>query len=194
MDRIHRVETFVRYSLQKEHQAQEEKWNQGLESRFKYKVGDWVWALRVPRPNKDTLDTWWVGPGRIVARVGSHSYKVEIKDKQTMDYHSTFLKPYNDDPVGHTGVPLFWHQHHTYSTLLTNEGDQVARILGHKIERGTYLFWVEWKGSKEQEWVSSNAFFHGYSTIFMEYLQKTGLSGVIQEVLMDTRRGIEGGT
>ena len=80
------VEMIVRSFLEKEHHAQEERWKKGLESKFEYKPRDWVWALRVPRPNNDTLDTWWVGPGRIVARVGGHSYKVEIKERSNDGY------------------------------------------------------------------------------------------------------------
>ena len=57
------------------HKKQEISYNKEMHHiRYPYQIGDWVWVLRDPNPGK--METWWVGPCKVIKRVGEYSYQI----------------------------------------------------------------------------------------------------------------------
>ena len=78
------------------HKMAEARWNKKFAKlpRKEYQSGDWVWVLRNPNPGK--MESWWVGPTKIIKRIGDQSYQVSLEkehSKEIWDVHWDFLKP-----------------------------------------------------------------------------------------------------
>ena len=71
-----------------------------------FQVGDQVWYLR-PDGSGTKLDTRWIGPGKVTAKVGEHSYEIRIAPDSIIAAHATFLKKHKPDNFRGEGVPLW---------------------------------------------------------------------------------------
>ena len=101
-DRMSRVDQEVSKILEQEHKRAQMRINALRNSPKPYKVGDFVWVLR-PRtsPQTSKLDTWWMGPAKVLARLGESSYNVQVKPNMAVEVHASHLKPYvGDDCTG----------------------------------------------------------------------------------------------
>ena len=150
----------------------------------KYQSGDWVWVLRNPNPGK--MESWWVGPTKIVKRIGDQSYQVSLEkehSKEIWDVHWDFLKPYKSDWVSNTDVPLYFHKGTTHSTLIDGDYDMIEEICAHKFQDENLVFLVKWKNTNQKNWVKVNDLIHGCSKVLLSYAKEVGLKDQILENL-----------
>ena len=61
------------------HQKVKNSYNQDKKEMSSFQPGDIVWVLRPPSIGGNKMETWWLGPAKVVQRVGNTSYKVLIK-------------------------------------------------------------------------------------------------------------------
>ena len=78
MDRVEEMEKTVATTLNKVHLAAQRDTNRGRTARDPSKVGDRVWVLRPKGVGGNKISTWWIGPYKLVERVGESSFKVQI--------------------------------------------------------------------------------------------------------------------
>ena len=116
--RMEKIDSEVATKFNKLHMEQQNRVNAKRKSRTPFKVGDRVWALRPPPLQGHKLESWWLGPALILARVGNTSYRIQHKESETWDVHMDFLKPWVEDQVMGTAVPLFFYQGTTHPTSL----------------------------------------------------------------------------
>ena len=81
--------------LNREHKKAEEGINKNIWEFSFLKIGDKVWYRR-PENAGDKLDSKWLGPAKVVERIGDLSYVIEVKPGYTMKAHITYLKLYED--------------------------------------------------------------------------------------------------
>jgi hypothetical protein len=78
-------------------------------ARPPYKVGDYVWLMKPKSVGGVKISTWWLGPYKVVGRVGQNSYQLHVPREGTLDAHASQLKfCYWDLPSGpvlHMEVP-----------------------------------------------------------------------------------------
>ena len=92
------------------------------------------------------METWWVGPGRVVARVGESSYKVLHKPGEIWEVHRDWLKPWVMDQLMGTNMPLYYHRGTTKSTVVKEGEEEVKAILKHRMRDGKIEFLTRWAG------------------------------------------------
>jgi len=72
------VDRAVARVLNEKHAKQVGAANRGRVDPPALSIGDQIWYLRPP-DSGNKLDSRWIGPGRVTAREGEHSYVIEIK-------------------------------------------------------------------------------------------------------------------
>ena len=97
MSKMHHCDQRLAKYWNDTHLLAEKRWNQKFQflHRKDYQVWDWVWVLRNPNPGK--IETWWVGPAKLIQRLGDQSYQVTLSKGSTEEFHDVhweFLKPY----------------------------------------------------------------------------------------------------
>ena len=153
-----------------------------------YHPGDKVWWLRPSSTSVSKLDTLWVGPARVVKRVGELSYQIEVRPDVLHDVHHDQLKPFVDDAVDGTPLELF---HHTtgFQELDTEPGEwEVDKILRHgRKSNGTWESLTQWQHTDpgEATWEPASNFVTRYCVEFPEYVRKHRLDLGISDVFLD---------
>ena len=93
------------------------------------------------------------------------------------------MKPYLEDNFMGTGVPLYFHQGMTRSSVLGEKEDMVEEILRHRMHNGRVEFLVRWKNDPtEDSWESSTAFIQQCSKKWLDYISLEGLETHINEL------------
>ena len=72
-----------------------------------FDVGEKVWYRR-PENTGTKIDTRWIGPGKILAKVGEHSYRVRLAEDFVTEAHATFLKRHKADVFQGKEFPLYY--------------------------------------------------------------------------------------
>ena len=135
-----------------------------------------VWWLRPRGRSGEKLETYWVGPCRVVQRVGEHSYVVETRLGHHVDVHRCHLKPHVEDV--HSGRPLALFQFKQAAPEMDLAVDEwvVDKITGHRHNAaGDLEFRVRWMGSEEDTWEPVGHFFQRYAVDFIAYCREKGL-------------------
>ena len=137
-------------------------------------------------PSGNKLESWWLGPAKVIQRVGESSYKVLLKPGLIYDVHKDWLKPYVEDHLLGTGVPLFYHKGSSKSSGLgdISEEDPVEEIKRHRVRDGKEEFKVRWKGATNQEdtWEPIETFIKELSPPFLQYVQVNGLENCLLDL------------
>ena len=63
-----------------------------------------------PPDSGGKLDSRWLGPAKIVAKRGEHSYDVRLKPGRVVQAHVTFLKKHKPDVFSGNPTPLYFHR------------------------------------------------------------------------------------
>ena len=100
------IDDRVATRLNEKHEKAAERVNRNRRDFEPFQVADLVWYLR-PEDAGDKLDSRWLGPGVIVARIGGNSYEVELKPGFTVNAHRSALKAFVKDPTTEDHTPLF---------------------------------------------------------------------------------------
>ena len=165
--------------LEEEHKQTQRKLNANRKTPKPYKVGDLVWVLR-PRtsPQTSKLDSFWMGPAKILARLGESSYNVQVKPTQAVEEHASHLKPYVGDDC--TGQPTqLYHFLPSYQPVEVVPGEwNVDVILRHrKGPDGKLEFLTRWEnaGPGEETWEPVDSFILRYCYEIVQYCKDKGL-------------------
>ena len=161
--------------------------NAKRKEKSSFHEGDVVWVLRAQPPSGNKLESWWLGPAKVIQRVVDSSYKVLLKPGVIYDVHKDWLKPYVEDNFLGTGVPLFFHQGTTKSTGLgdtQSEDEQIEGVKKHRVRNGKLEFRVRWKGTSSQEdtWEPIGTFITKLSQPFLQYVQENGLENCLLDL------------
>jgi hypothetical protein len=89
--RMSAIDRLVADNLNRLHEAQARRINQGRKEMEPLQVGDLIWYKR-PENSGEKLDSRWIGPGTVKAREGERSYIVEIKPGIEMKAHRSFFE------------------------------------------------------------------------------------------------------
>jgi len=105
-DRMESAHTFARDQLEKVGMRQ--KWNYDVRARGRhFQAGDlvWVYSPRRKRGQGPTLECPWVGPCKVLERVGDVVYSVELRPRgQRVALHIDMLAQYRGNPL----LVMFW--------------------------------------------------------------------------------------
>ena len=173
--RMEELDRLASEALNAQHIAEARRVNAGRSMPPPYHPGDLVWYLRPRGSQVSKLDTWWLGPCKVLRRTGNLSYEIVVKPNVTQDVHLDQLKPYCEDVLHGTGVELF-HYSSGYKVLHTQPDEwDVERILRHRRNsQGKLEFLTQWEGADpgETTWEPAGNFVPRYNYKFVEYLQK----------------------
>ena len=176
-------------ALQDEHDKRAKYFKQGKVQ--KYALQDTVW---VERHHKDVLSrhrqaSWYV-PGVIVRKVGQDVYAVRVGDNKILDRDHTQLRPRAPDPSGRPVTFEFTAGDVDSDDEGEDDDFTAEKILADKPDPGTpggRLYKVRWKGfaASRDSWQPPSSFVPRYTTVWMDYLKKKGISLDVKDVLVD---------
>jgi len=159
------------------HKKQEFSYKKEIQRiRYAYEVNEWVWVLRDPNPGK--METWWVGPCKVIKRVGEYSYQISTHPTRldsVWDVHWDFVKKHKTDYIAYSETFLHYHHSMGRSSLIEGEYDMVDNILGHQIKKAILYFQIQWKHSSQITWEDCTSFILGCSKTMINYVQEHGL-------------------
>jgi len=192
-DRMEKLREKVAKHLNHLHERAAEYINKKRQEKPIYKVEDKVWYLR-PQDLSANLQSKWIGPCRILRRVGEGSYIIEVKPGIEHHAHDDQLKKYILDVYAGTSKQFHYYRGSSRDIDWQTDEYEAEKILAHKKRRdGTWVFKVKWKGCDpiENSWEPLNHFFHRYSNVLVKYAKEKGLTseldvlGVLSSEAMD---------
>ena len=175
-------------SLHDEHERRAEYFKEG--KIHKYSLKDTVW---VERHHKDVLtrdrqQSWYVR-GVIVRKIGQDVCAVQVGDTKILGRDHTQLRPRAPDPSGRAVTFEFTagdldsdddgeEDDHTAERSLTDNLDPTTP--------GRRLCNVRWKGfaASRDSWEPPSSFVPRYTTVWLHYLKKKGISLDVKDVLV----------
>ena len=175
-------------ALQDEHDKRAKYFKQGKVQ--KYALQDTVW---VERHHKDVMfrhrQASWYVPGVIVRKVGQDVYAVRVGDNKILDRDHTQLRPRAPDPSGRPVTFEFTAGDVDSDDEGEDDDFTAERILADKPDPGTpggRLYKVRWKGfaASRDSWEPPSSFVPRYTTVWMDYLKKKGISLDVKDVLV----------
>ena len=183
--RMKGVDEKVAEHYQQEHKRQMDAINAKRSEGKTFEEGEKVWILRAQPTGGNKMESWWLGPAKVMARVGKASYKVLLKPGMVYGVHRDWMKPYVEDEIMGTGVPLFHHQGTSKSTGLGDTQDPVQEIKKHRVRNGKLEFYTRWKGatSHEDSWEPGSTFVTGFSQSWLNYLSNHGLEDFLLQLI-----------
>ena len=170
--RIQEVEQVVADRLNQKHRKQADQVNKGRKDFPRFSAGEKVWYRR-PEGTGEKTDSRWLGPGLILEQIGQGSYRVQVEENRIIEAPVKFLKKYIEDPLG-GGTPLFFHRR-TERKAVSEEGEEVEEVLGHKKEGGKLWFLVGTIGEGDARWVDAAYFLDKVEEGWRKYCEKKGL-------------------
>ena len=160
------------------------RYNASRRSKTAFAVGDLVWVLRPqPKVSSYKLLSWWVGPARVVDTPGANSYVVQYELNSRWTVHRDVLKPYVEDDLMGTTVPLYYRRK-TEADGGHGDEERIEEILDHKMVDGKLLFQVRWKDEDmDDSWEPTTTFIRDYNEVWLKYLQTKDLDGRLDALL-----------
>ena len=143
-----------------------------------YKEGDLVWFLR-PHDLSANLQSKWIGPCKVLKRVGKGSYTILTKPNVEHHAHDDQLKIHHEDIYSGSSKPLNYYRGSSKDIDWQTDEYEAEKILAHRKRRdGNWEFKVKWKGCdvSDASWEPLNHFFHRYSSAVVKYAKEKGLT------------------
>ena len=147
-DRMEDLDRWVAQQLDWVHRMRLRTINANRVAPKTFSVGDWVWVIR-PRssPQTEKLDTCWVGPVKVLKRVGEKSYVVGIKPNRTFDVHASDMKPCYEGEYQNKKLDLFYFPSTHENMGVAIDEWNVKDILQHRTKKdGSVEFLTRWEG------------------------------------------------
>ena len=189
-DRMSQIDQTVSKVLEEQHLKTQRRLNTQRSEGQPYKRGDLVWVLR-PRSSPQTtkLDTWWMGPAKILDRLSKSSYNVQLKPTMAVEVHDSHLKPFVEDECTGKSVELYHHLP-TYQPVEVVPGEwNVDTILRHRRgPDGKLQFLTRWEGAEpgEETWEPMDSFILRYCYEVVQYCKEKGLKLDLTQYLKPT--------
>ena len=89
--RMAELDEAIAQKLNEHHQRIEDAVNARRKGRPAYREGDWVWFLKPKPVGGVKMGTWWMGPFRILERIGESTYKIKDTHNKTHEAHAQSL-------------------------------------------------------------------------------------------------------
>ena len=130
-----------------------------------FKVGQWVWLHRPTAFAGPKLQTSWLGPYKIIARVGEHSFKIQTAPREEYEVHNDQLKLCHTQPAIESLYPLVYRRGDPVSSSVEN---LVKRVVDARQTEAGLEFLVEWSegGGGMQTWVPAQTLGPTWSQAF----------------------------
>lgn len=146
LSQLSEVQNELKESIKRAQEKMKEYYDSKRQEGLTWSVGDWVWLssknLSTTRPSAK-LDHRWLGPYKIVERIGHLEYKLELPSAMNIHpvFHISLLKPYVantiEGRVEEKPEPI----------ELEGETEwEVDDILERRKRRGKIEYLVSWKG------------------------------------------------
>jgi len=103
-----------------------------------------------------------------------------------MTCERSFLKKYVEDDYNKDKVPMFFHRRTVIDDEAQEDEAEVDKILRHKVDaNGKEWYLTQWKGGSPDDasWLPPNAFFHRYSSDFVDYCMTHGVDSKVLKYL-----------
>ena len=155
------------------------------------KVGAKVWYHPERQPGTDKLEVRWKGPGRVLERVGEHSYVVELKPGGRQHAHRSQLRPHVEDEFTSKPVPMYYFAEK--APVLDTRSDEwlVDHIVQDKIgANGERVFLTRWQGygPESDTWEPLSHFFPQYNTELVKYCKRKDIHLNLADLKQEERR------
>jgi transposase InsO family protein len=149
MGRVDEIATGV---LREELRKEEERLNRHRKDAVEYQRDEWVWLHRPTALGGAKMQTSWMGPYRVVQRVGEHSYVISMGGRVEQEVHVDQLKPCVTEVTSASLYPMVYRRGDPLSQLPES---RIKRILGYRYGDEGIELQVEWEGFEVQEetWV-----------------------------------------
>jgi hypothetical protein len=193
-DRMAEIDKSVATTLNHHHQQIHHRLNTNRQSPPKYKINDIVWVLRTKDSQGSKLDSKWIGPAKVIGRLGEDSYNVQLKPNMAFEVHAAHLKPFvTDQPISAILEEDLYHFLPTHKPLEAAPGEwNVETIIRHRRRAdGQFEFLTRWEGHEphEDSWEPVNCFFPRYCYEIVLYCRQKGLKIDLASLLSTQPRG-----
>ena len=145
------------------------------------------------RHHKDVLtrhrqQSWYI-PGVILRKIGQDVYAVQVEDNKILDRDHTQIGPRAPDPSRQAVTFDFTAGDLDPDDDGEEDDDTVERILMDKPDHATpggKLYKVRWKrfALSRDSWEPPSSFVPSYTTVWLDYLKKKGISLDVKDVLV----------
>jgi len=78
MDHMVELDRSISKTLNEELEKQESKLNMTRHRKLEFQTGDWGWILRLTAISGPKLQSFWIGPYKVIERNGDQSYTVKL--------------------------------------------------------------------------------------------------------------------
>ena len=193
-DRMNQLDHTIADTLNRQHLQTQRRLNASRQRPRKYHPNDIVWVLRTKASLTDKLDSKWIGPARVLERLGEDSYNVLLKPNMTFEVHAAHLKPFvTDQPPSTILEEDLYHFLPTHKVLDTTPGEwNVEAIIRHrKGKDGKPEFLTRWEGHEphEDSWEPVATFFPRYCFEIVQYCRSKGVKVDLASLLSPVPTG-----
>ena len=191
MDRMGEVDQLVAKTINTLHYRQADRLNKGRERRPPFQVGDWVWIHRPKGITGPKLDTVWLGPGKVLERLGNATYRVQLKPNHAQEVHLDQMKPHVADTITGRSYELYTHKRGIAPLGVEPDEWLVQDILGHRRgKNGQWEFLTHWEGYDRSEatWEPTGNFILRFSAPWVRYCHIKGLYPEMTKILRSIPR------
>ena len=161
--------------LRELHEKRAKTLNQKRPELSVLEVGAKVWWIRPRGQTGDKLETYWVGPCKILGRKSAHTYTIENREGHSVDAHRCQLKEHLEDIHNHQPLALSHFKQAVSDVQVAIDEWEVEEITEHKLENGELKFLVKWMNHPQKTWEPVGHFFHRYPAEFVRYCSEKGL-------------------
>lgn len=118
----------------------------------------------------------WIGPYHILEKTSLDTYRLKLPIGLRIhpEFHTSLLKPYNQDPD-----PNRWNLPNEGMVVAGSqeEGQLIDKIISHKKRRGKIYYYVKWLGQPDNQnsWEPLDSLRKPATVLIKEYLKSKGL-------------------
>ncbi len=141
-DFIEKCTVFITEKLRQELKKEEDQVNRKRHSEI-YIPGQWVWIHRPTAYSGVKMQTAWVGPYKIAAQTGEHSFVVEVSPRILQEVHMDQMKPCLSMPSMRAEYPMVYRKGDTPILSIETQIKNIPQA--RHTPEGVELF-VEWEG------------------------------------------------
>ena len=145
-EHMERLDVIATQMLRDEVQKEEERMNQQRDDSPIYRHNDWVWLHRPTAFGGAKMQTSWMGPYRVLRRVGEHSYVLRTGGRVEQEVHVDQIKPCQSNESSATWYPMVYRRGDPFSQLPET---RVAKVLGFRDGENGPKLKVVWEGVEE---------------------------------------------
>jgi hypothetical protein len=145
--------------------------NKKRKERCPFLIGEEVLLIRPVDMVRNKLDSYWMGPYKVISRTSTSSYVV-AKGNQKFKTHLDHMKPFHDQDVREL-LENVTYEHRPKSP--TNRTPKIVdKVLKHRVSNGEYEFLIAWENKEptENTWEKTNSFAKGWILPWVEYCEK----------------------